>query len=284
MAGLRSPETKKPPHPEPFGCAQGRLREGPTLPIWEIATRVGNRRRRSLALLGMRILVLCTLPSQPVFAQVGHAPSGSPFRDIRKGHTFTVTGGYFGGSGGQFNIGPHGGEVFGGRYDIRTANTLQIGLAVARGNLDRFIVDPFVRLANRTSGPVRQSVTFAEIALQFNLSGGKSWHRIAPFIGAGVGLAFGSATPADTSQYKFGRKLYLAPSAGFRFFITDRLHLRGEARAAFWKLNYPATFQAEPIEEPGTPENPNAVIVGDKLTEWTASPWLQVGLGYSFSP
>ena len=244
----------------------------------------GLRYGRSLALLGMRILAVGTLASQPVLAQVGHPPSSSPFRDIRKGHTLTATGGYFGGSGGEFNIGPHRGEVFGGRYDIRTGSTIQVGLAMARGSLDRFIVDPFVRLANRRSGPVRQSVTFAEIALQFNLSGGKSWHRIAPFVGAGVGLAFGSATAADTSEYEFGRKIYLAPSAGFRFFITDRLHLRGEARAAFWKLNYPATFQAEPTEEPGTPENPNAVIVGNKLTEWTASPWLQVGLGYSFSP
>jgi hypothetical protein len=217
-------------------------------------------------------------------AQVGHAPGGSPFRDIRKGHTLTATAGYFGGSGGGFNIGPHRGEVFGGRYDIRTGSTLQLGVAVARGNLDRFIVNPFVTLANRRSGPVRQVVTFAELALQFNLSGGKSWHRIAPFIGAGVGMAFAKSTLADTSQYNFGRKIYLAPSVGFRFFVTDRLHLRGEARAAFWKLTYPTTFQAEPVEEPGTEEDPNAVIVGNNLGEWTASPWLQVGLGYSFSP
>jgi hypothetical protein len=271
MTGLRNPEIKKPPHPE---CS-----EGLSLSIREADTRLRNARAGSLGLLGMRIAV-CALAASPLSAQVGHRPGDSPFRDIRKGHTFTVTGGYFGGSGGQFNIGPHRGEIFGGRYDIRTASTLQIGLAVARGSLDRFIVDPFVRLANRRSGPVRQSVTFAEIALQFNLSGGKSWHRIAPFIGAGMGLAFGTSTPADTSQYKFGRKLYVAPSVGFRFFITDRLHLKGEARAAFWKLKYPATFQAEPTEEPGTP----AVIVGNNLTEWTASPWLQVGLSYSFSP
>jgi hypothetical protein len=253
-------------------------------PICGPATVVRNHRAGSLALLGMRILVLCTLSSQPVFAQVGHPPTGSPFQDIRKGHTITAMGGYFGGSGGQFNIGPHRSEVFGGRYDIRTASTIQMGLAVAHGTLDRFIVDPFVQLANRRTGPVRQQVTFAEIALQFNLSGGKTWHRIAPFVAAGVGLALGSATPADTSQYEFGRKIYFAPSAGFRFFITDRLHLRGEARVAFLRLKYPATFQAEPTEEPGTPENPNAVIVGDNLTEWTTSPWLQVGLGYSFSP
>ena len=237
---------------------------------------------RSFGSLGMIVPML--LAPTVALAQVGHPPGGSPFRDIRKGHTVTATGGYFGGSGGSLNIGPHRDLVFGGRYDIRTGSTIQLGVAVARGHLDRFIVDPFVRLANRRSGPVRQAVTFAELALQFNLSGGKSWHRLAPFVGAGVGMAFARSTPADTSQYNFGRKIYLAPSVGFRFFFTDRLHLRGEARAAFWKLNYPTTFQAEPVEEPGTEESPNAVIVGNNLSEWTASPWLQVGLGYSFSP
>jgi hypothetical protein len=237
-----------------------------------------------MGMLGMRVLLLCAIATEPLLGQVGHAPGDSPFRDIRKGHTLTGTGGYFGGSGGRFGIGPHQGTVFGGRYDIRTGSTIQVGLGIAHGSLDRFIVDPFVRLANRTSGPVKQSVTFADITLQFNVTGGKSWNRIAPFASAAVGLAFAGDTPADTSGYDFGRKFYVAPSAGFRLFLSGRLHLRGEARAVFWKLNYPTTFQGEPPEEPGTPENPNAVIPGDNLSEWTASPWLQVGLGYSFSP
>ncbi len=241
---------------------------------------------RSFALLRMTVLIgLALFPGTiAALAQVGHPPGASPFRDIRKGHTLTALGGYFGGSGGRFNIGPHKGTLFGGRYDIRTGSTIQIGLGLSHGSLDRFIVDPFVRLANRRSGPVRQSASFADITLQLNVTGGKSWNRMAPFLSAGVGLALAGDTPADTSSYDFGRKFYLAPSAGLRFFISDRLHLRTEARATFWKLNYPATFQAEPVEEPGTVEEPNAVIEGNNLSQWTASPWLQVGLGYSFSP
>jgi hypothetical protein len=241
---------------------------------------------RYFASLRMTVLSGLALLFGPIaaLAQVGHSPERSPFRDIRKGHTLTAMGGYFGGSGGQFGIGPHKGGVFGGRYDIRTGSTIQLGLGVYHGKLDRFIINPFVLLVNRRSGPVKQPVTFADITLQFNLTGGKTWHRIAPFIGAGVGLAFAGDTPADTSRYDFGRKFYLAPSAGFRFFITDRIHLRGEAKAVFWKLTYPTTFQDEPVQEPGTPENPNAVIPGDNLSEWIASPLLQVGLGYSFSP
>ena len=231
---------------------------------------------RVLGLLGMTLfLIPCT-----AFAQVGHRPESSPYRDIRKGHTFTATGGYMWGDGGDLNVGPHKGAVFGGRYDIRTGSTIQFGLAIARADLQRFIVDPFVLLANRRTGPVDQSVTFAELNLQFNVTGGKSWNRIAPFVGAGGGLAFASGTPADTSRYDFGRKFYFVPSVGIRVFFSDRIHLRAEGRATFWKLNYPTTFQEEPREEPGAPP----VIPGNKLTEWTINPWFQVGLGYSFSP
>jgi hypothetical protein len=152
------------------------------------------------------------------------------------------------------------------------------------GSLERFIMDPFVSVENRRSGPVSQSVTFAELALQFNVTGGKSWRRIAPYVAASGGLAFAGGTPADTSRYEFGRKFYVSPSIGFRFFLSDRLSLRAEARAAFWKLNYPTTFQREPPGEPDTPENIGAIIPGNNLSEWTASSWLQAGLGYSFSP
>jgi hypothetical protein len=215
-----------------------------------------------------------------VYAQDGHPPRSSPYRDIRKGHTFTVLGGYFSGDGGQFNIGPHDGAVFGVRYDVRTGGTIQLGLGIAHGNLKRFIVDPFVPLASRKTGPVRQSVTFADVTIQFNLTGGKSWHRIAPFVAAGAGLALAGDTPADTSLYDFGRKFYFTPGAGVRVFLSDRIHLRAEAKATFWKLNYPATFESAPVAEPTTP----AVITDGKLTEWTSSRWLQIGLGYSFSP
>jgi hypothetical protein len=248
-----------------------------------------GRWSRSLAPIGMTASVLATLaltePATPALAQVGHRPEASPYHDIRKGHSITALFGHFGGDGGRFAIGPHDGRVYGLRYDLRSGSTIQVGVGVARGELQRLIVDPFVALANRVSGPVDQSVTFAELNLQFNLTGGKTWHRLAPFVGVGLGITFPTSTPADTSKFEFGKKFYLAPSTGLRFFLTDRLHLRGEARAAFWKLKYPSTFEAEPPLEPGNPpDHSNAVITDGRTNEWTASSWLQVGLGYSFSP
>ena len=213
-------------------------------------------------------------------AQVGHPPGRSPYRDIRKGHTVTPYAALFGGTGGRFGIAPHDGTVFGFRYDIRTGHALQLGLLFGRGDLERSIVDPFVELTERVSGPVDQTVTFVEADLQLNLTGGKSWNRLAPYVAAGAGLTFPSETAADTSGFELGRKIYFAPHAGFRFFLTDRLHLRTDARVVFWKLSYPASFTRPPPDLPGTPP----VIDDGNTSEWTTSSWLQAGLGFSFSP
>jgi hypothetical protein len=243
----------------------------------------GPRWRFLAVTAGLTATLVAALATSAV-AQVGHQPESSPYRDIRKGHTVTATFGQFGGSGGRFGIAPHDGQVYGLRYDVRTGSTIQFGLGFGRGDLQRLIVDPFVELANRVSGPVKQTVTFAETNLQFNLTGGKSWHRLAPFLGSSVGLTFPSGTPADTSGFELGHKVYLAPFAGVRIFVTDRLSLRGEARATFIKVTYPSSFENEPPLEPGTPGNSNAVITDGNTSEWTTSSWLTVGLGYSFSP
>jgi hypothetical protein len=242
--------------------------------------------RKSFAALGTALAALCLAGAPaPLAAQVGHRPGASPYHDIRKGHTVTATFGQFGGSGGRFEIGPHHGQEYGFRYDVRTGSAVQIGLGFARADLDRLIVDPFVELANRVSGPVKQTVSFVELNLQLNLTGGKTWHRLAPFVGVGTGLTLPSDTPADTSRFKLGKKIYLAPNVGVRIFVTDRLSLRGEARATFIKLKYPSTFQDEPALEPGDPpNNSNAVITDGRVSEWTTSSVLLVGLGYSFSP
>ncbi len=213
-------------------------------------------------------------------AQVGHPPSRSPYSDIPKGHTITGFGGLFGGTGGRFGIAPHDGPVYGLRYDIRTGSTIQMGLAFAQGNLERMIVDPFVPVANRVSGPVDQTVSFVEADLQFNLTGGKTWRGLAPFVGAGVGFAFPGETAADTSGFELGRKIYFAPHAGFRLFLTNRIHLRADARVIFWKVNYPASFTRQPPDEPTAPP----VITDGRTSEWTTTSWLQAGLGFSFSP
>lgn len=240
-----------------------------------------KRHMRILLMIGGLLAVAGS--GAPAEAQVGHEPGASPYEDIVDAHSVTPVAGYFAGSGGKFGIGAHNGYTYGIRYDLRAGRTVQFGFSAARGVLDRFIVDPFVALARRRSGPFDQTTTLLDATIQFNVTGAKTWHRLAPYTGVTLGIAFGEDLAADTSGYDFGSKFYVGPQLGTRFFVTRNLHLRAEVRGIFWKVNYPTSFGIEPPEEPGTPEAPNAVIPDGKLDEWTINPWFQVGLGYMVS-
>jgi hypothetical protein len=203
-------------------------------------------------------LALALLQAGSLLAQVGHPPASSPYRDIPKGHTFTPFAAYFAGDGGRFGVAPHDGQLYGFRYDIRTGSTIQMGLLLGYGQMQRVILDS-VAGVGAVTGTVDQATTFVEADLQLNLTGGKTWNRLAPFIGAGLGLAWAEEPAGDRSLFELGTKFYFAPHAGLRLFVTDRIHLRGDARVLFWKLSYP------------------------NQSEWDTSGWYQTGLGFGFS-
>jgi hypothetical protein len=203
-------------------------------------------------------LALALLAPRTLLAQVGHPPGSSPYRDIRKGHTVTPFAAYFAGDGGRFGVAPHNGQVYGFRYDIRTGSTIQMGLLLGYGEMERLILDSLVA-GGLVTGRANQSTTFVEGDLQLNLTGGKTWNRLAPFVGAGIGLAWAEDIPTDRDVFELGTKFYFAPHAGLRLFVTDRIHLRSDARVMFWKLSYPNS------------------------SEWDTSGWYQAGLGFGFS-
>ena len=201
-------------------------------------------------------------------AQVGYPPKSSPYHDLHKGSSITFTGGYFMGNGGRAGVGPRDGYIVGGRFDLHASRPLQFGLGVEYGSLQRNIVDPTQPPGSRVTGPVDQSVTFVEGLVTFNITGGKTWHGLAPFIEMATGAAFGSSTPADTSGYNFGTKGFFAPGGGLRFFLGDRFHIRAAARGNFWKLSYPPSYRT------------GAVPVTLDASEWNLSPWFEFGLGF----
>jgi hypothetical protein len=224
----------------------------------------------------LSILALLLL-ARPALAQVGHDPARSPYQTLRYGQFLGATTGYFNGSGGQLGAAPHKGATFGLRYDFLGAGTVTVGLAVSRGNLERFIVNPHQPIETALTGPVKQQGTFVEGVLQFNLTGGKTWHRIAPFVSAGAGLAVVSNTPADTSGFKFHTRATLTPGIGARVFLTERLFLRVEARSMFWSISYPASYSARPSSDPTKP-----AVLQSPGKEWTGTGWYSIGLSYAF--
>lgn len=217
------------------------------------------------------------LLARPVAAQVGHDPASSPYRTLRYGQFIGASVGYFNGVGGQIGVAPHQGMTVGLRYDFLAATTITLGFQGSYGSLDRFIIDPSKPIETGKTGPVRQSVTVVEGILQFNLTGGKTWNRIAPFVSGGFGLVLAGSTPQDTTGLKFRTKLAITPGIGARIFLADRLFLRVEARSTFWQISYPAAFRAPPSTDPSKP-----AVVSGGAKEWVTNGWYSVGLSYAF--
>ena len=75
---------------------------------------------------------------------------------------------------------------------------------------------------DRRYGPVDTDLLFTEFALQLRLTGGKTWHGLAPYFGGGIGLAFDARSAGDTtdSGYQFGTKLTFSGATGVRWHAT----------------------------------------------------------------
>ncbi len=210
-------------------------------------------------------------------AQVGHEPSQSPYHDIRRGGVGVITFGYLGGSRGGPGVGISDGPTGGLRYEVAFGNALGASLGIAYAQTTRFVVDPTKDSLSRRSGPDDTDVVLADVALQLALTGRKTWHGFAPYVGAALGAAIGGGSPPDPSGYDFGTKLTVAPGAGLRWYPARRLSVRTDVRLVLWRLKYPLDYK-----QPSTVDGSRVLSLEAPLTEWTAHPWITIGLGWTF--
>ena len=234
------------------------------------------RRVLAVALFASTLAVLAVPRAA---AQVGRRPTESPYHDILGARWLDLSGGKVLGTGGPLLVGPRDGTLAGARVTFRGDHSLSLSLGGWWAGTVRHVVDANDSVATRVKPDIKHSLIAAEFALQFNLTGAKSWHGLAPFAALGIGLAKAQKTPAaDTSGYSFGTRFYFAPSLGTRLMVTQSIALRAEARALFWSLKYPASYSVAPVHQPGA----NPVNVTGKTGGYTVTPALLIGLSFRF--
>jgi len=219
----------------------------------------------------LALLFLLAVPAAPAAAQVGHEPGKSPYRDILYDANVTAYASYFDGSGGTLGIGVHDGWMYGLRLQLRANRFISMGVAGSYGwDLERNVIDPFRPAGERDLGPVQERVFILEGLLQFNFTANKSWHRLAPYAGIGLGAGFASTAPQDT-VYRSSVRFVFTPYAGTRIFLANSVALRLEARLPLYKISYPHQYTDgfEPIIGTGG--------------EWIASGWFLAGLSFNFA-
>jgi hypothetical protein len=217
------------------------------------------------------VILLSASPPDRLSAQVGHDPGHSPYKDVRPGGTLVVSGGYFGGSRGGPGVGISNGPTGGLRYEVPFGGALGASLGVAYAQTTRFVVDYTKDSLTRKTGPFNTDVILVDAGLQLTLSGRKTWHGLAPYVGGALGLAIGGGSPPDPSNYDFGSKFTVAPGAGIRWYPARRVSVRTDFRVVLWRLKYPSEYKVGGVLPPDA-----------RLTEWTAHPWISVGLGWTF--
>src|SRR2546426_433743 len=90
-------------------------------------------------------------------------------------------------------------------------------------------------------------------------------------------VAVGGSTPSDLAGYRFRTKITLNPQAGVRWYPTARLSVRADFQTVYWKLSYPLAYK-----DPSPVDGTRVLPLDASLTEWTAHPWISVGVGWTF--
>ncbi|MGH7523047.1 MAG: hypothetical protein ACREK8_01960 [Gemmatimonadales bacterium] len=230
-------------------------------------------------------LLLCALlvPGSTLAAQVGYPPTHSPYHELQRGAFIEAFAGHFFGGGGMFGLGARDGTSEGGRLVVRANHTLQFSFGGWTAGTQRELINAQDSVATRDKGLIPQRLIAGEIGVQLNLTGGKTWHGVAPYAGVSLGLVHGQSSPAvDTSGYSFGNKLFFAPTIGTSLYAGQRIYLKVDVRGVVWKLSYPASYSLEPIKQPGTAAHPNALNPGGIASQYTVTPEIRFGLGFSW--
>jgi len=226
--------------------------------------------------IALGAISLTAYPANRLTAQVGYEPSKSPYHDAPPSTGPVFFAGYLGGGRGNVPVGISDGNTWGVRYNFAFGST-SISLGAAYGQTTRRIVNPFVATDKNTSGLLNCDVVILEGGLQMALTGPKTWHGLAPYIGATVGAAVGSELKADTSGYGFGTKFTFGPVLGTRIYLGRRLSVSTDFRVIFWRLSYPTNYLV-----PNSVDGKSVLAVGAATNAWTTHPWISLGLGWAF--
>ena len=225
-------------------------------------------------------VLLTAQPANRLSAQVGHDPATSPFHDIPLHPAPVLFVGHLGADRGRAGAGTSNALTFGVRYEIPAGHSMQFQFTTAYLQGDRFVLDPRAdsTSAARRTGPVNSNLALAEVGVQLRLTGGKTWHGFAPYVGTALGIMFDVNSPGDTtnSGYHFGTKFSLALATGIRWYPARRLMINGDLRAHLWRLKYPLSFHNP------APDGSTIVPLSGALTDWTLHPWVSLGVGWTF--
>ena len=236
---------------------------------------MSNRRTAGL------LLLVAVLPGR-LAAQVGHDPAHSPFQDVTTRQTFTPMVGQFFGNRANAGVGAQAGPAFGGRFATALGGALELWATFSVINSRRNVIDPSQPDSTRRSGPIDYRLVAGDIGIALRLTGAKTYHGLAPYVGAALGVVAPTSTQTDPSGYRAGSNITFVPTIGTQLRIGRAASLTVEARDYLMRYEWPASYfgpafsataVAPPVLNPAT----------EKDKQMTHNFTLSVGLSLHFN-
>jgi len=208
--------------------------------------------------------------------KVGYPPNASPFVDLEHSQELTLFGGHFHGHRDPANVAPQSGPLIGLHYSWRPTGPLYLITEIAGISSQRNVLNPARNGAARDLGTVNRNLYSADFDLGLGLTGGKSWHKLAPEISGGAGLISDFHTDPDSGGFKFGTRFAFNVGAGLKYVPGGNWQIRADIKDRMYTIAYPETYYIAPVG--GT-----AVLsTGIAKSFWTNNPSLTLGLSYLF--
>jgi hypothetical protein len=208
-------------------------------------------------------------------AQVGHLPQNSPFRDVETRQEVTFFGGHYSAGQDPINVAPHGGPMFGLRYEIHVGGPAFLMARWAHVNSERFPIDPTMTGSARQLAKQKVGLNLFDVNLALNLTGQKSFHSIVPTVNFGAGIASCGCT-VEPDPYTFGTPFAFSFGGGLRYVPGGRFQLRVDVNDYLYQLKYPAQYYV-------TPTGGTAAVTGNQSRSfWKNNRALTVGASYLF--
>ncbi|MBX9928267.1 MAG: hypothetical protein K2X99_05065 [Gemmatimonadaceae bacterium] len=212
-----------------------------------------------------RRLLVCALIAMRLEAQVGHLPEKSPYVDLEFKHHVTLNVGYMSPSAGPAGVAPKPGPMVEGRYDIAIGGPANVTFRVGALQSTRDVKDPFAAPANRVLGEKSSNLLLADLGITLNLTGRKSFHRLVPTFGAGVGIVSDFVTAPDPGGYNFGTKFAFTFGPSVRWHSGRRLEAGVSLTNRVWQTKYPEFYRANLA---GTPLVPQTASLSAFNSNW----------------
>lgn len=217
--------------------------------------------RRSGWRPGASLVVLALLFWLPVAGADAQEPQQDPTIDtpydwITRSFRVGVFGGYLKADPGVSNLGPDGTPFGGARMRARISSPLSLEAGVSYGASDRLVMDPRIGGVLEPVDTVSSDWLMAEAAVQFALTGARTWHDLQPYVVIGAGFLVGvneqvSPELSEVDDVPFRYDIGVAPEVqaglGVEWLVSERLGVGVEFRDHLWRIKTPEGFFQEEV-------------------------------------